>query len=267
MVARSADEEVHQAQSGAIRHTQAHSGALRSDEAEIIAPFVEGRNHGSSEVIRGHQRSSEVIAPFVEWHAVVTRTPEEVEDGLVLMRDAIRDAIRDDYGARMFLIGGHQRQSERSAQGGPHLLLLLGVETDAVLTHAVRKLAELIERDRAAFAVQPHAGSTQPQSATIREQSSTIREHSATISLNQGAIREQSATLTFAVQLDELVGHERGEALTKLAWLCLLIHIGLDLMREAIRAALRDEGRNQAQPNVMREAIREACWEAHLHTW
>jgi hypothetical protein len=107
----------------------------------------------------------------------------------------------------------------------------------------------------------------QPQSATIREQSSTIREHSATISLNQGAIREQSATLTFAVQLDELVGHERGEALTKLAWLCLLIHIGLDLMREAIRAALRDEGRNQAQPSVMREAIREACWEAHLHTW
>ena len=60
------------------------------------------------EVIRGHQRSSEVIAPFVEWHAVVTRTPEEVEDGLVLMRDA----IRDDYGARMFLIGSHQRQSE-----------------------------------------------------------------------------------------------------------------------------------------------------------
>jgi len=88
---------------------------------------------------------------------------------------------------------------------------------------------------------QPHSGSTQPQSATIRE---------------------QSATLTFAVQLDELVGHERGEALTKLAWLCLLIHIGLDLMREAIREALRDEGRNQAQPSVMREAIREACWEA-----
>ena len=134
-----------------------------------------------------------------------------------------------------------ERQSGRSSQGGPHLLLLLGVETDAVLTHAVRKLAELFERDRAAFAVQPHAGSTQPQSATIRE---------------------QSATLTFAVQLDELVGHERGEALTKLAWLCLLIHIGLDLMREAIREALRDEGRNQAQPNVMREAIREACWEA-----
>ena len=41
VVARSADEEVHQAQ----------SGALRSDEAETIAPFVEGRNHGSSEVI------------------------------------------------------------------------------------------------------------------------------------------------------------------------------------------------------------------------
>jgi hypothetical protein len=33
-------------------------------------------------------------------------------------------------------------------------------------------------------------------------------------------------------------------------------------MREAIRAALRDEGRNQAQPSVMREAIRESCWEA-----
>ena len=27
------------------------------------------------------------------------------------------------------------------------------------------------------------------------------------------------------------------------------------------------EGRNQAQPNVMQEASREACWEAHLHTW
>ena len=37
----------------------------------------------------------------------MTRTPEEVEYGLVLMRDAIRDAIRDDYGARMLLIGGH----------------------------------------------------------------------------------------------------------------------------------------------------------------
>ena len=90
VVARSADEEVHQAQ----------SGALRSDEAEIIAPFVEGRNHGSSEVIRGHQRSSEVIAPFVEWHAVVTRTPEEVEDGLVLMRDAIRESIREHSGTQ-----------------------------------------------------------------------------------------------------------------------------------------------------------------------
>ena len=159
------------------------------------------------------------------------------------MRDAIRYAIRDDYGARMFLIGGHQRQSERSAQGGPHLLLLLGVETDAVLTHAVRKLAELIERDRAAFAVQPHAGSTQPQSAIIREHSLSNQPHSGSNQPQSATIREQSATLTFAVQLDELVGHERGEALTKLAWLCLLIHIGLDLMREAIREALRDEGR------------------------
>ena len=114
------------------------------------------------------------------------------------MRDAIREAIREVI------------------TGGPHLLLLLGVEPETALAHAVRKLAELFERDRAAF----------------------------------------------AVQLDELVWNERGEALTKLAWLCLLIHIGLDLMREAMREALRDEGRNQAQPNVMREAIREACWEA-----
>jgi len=197
---------------------------------------------------------------------VVTRTPEEVEDGLVLMRDAIRDAIRGGW-ARPDEGRNQKGQSERSAQGGPHLLLLLGVETGAVLTHAVRKLAELFERDRAAFAVQPHAGSTQPQSATISHNQESIIEQSATLREHSASIREQSATLTFAVQLDELVGHERGEALTKLAWLCLLIHIGLDLMREAIRAALRDEGRNQAQPSVMREAIREACWEAHLHTW
>jgi len=57
VVARSADEEVHQAQ----------SGALRSDEAEIIAPFVEGRNHGSSEVIGGHQRSSHLSSSGTPW--------------------------------------------------------------------------------------------------------------------------------------------------------------------------------------------------------
>ena len=62
---------------------------------------------------RSQAHSGALIAPFVEWHAVVARTPEEVEDGLVLMRDAIRDAIRDDYGARM------------------HLLLLLGIESES----------------------------------------------------------------------------------------------------------------------------------------
>ena len=58
---------------------------------------------------RSQAHSGALIAPFVEWHAVVARTPEEVEDGLVLMRDA----IRNDYGARM------------------HLLLLLGIESES----------------------------------------------------------------------------------------------------------------------------------------
>ena len=60
---------------------------------------------------RSQAHSGALIAPFVEWHAVVARTPEEVEDGLVLMRDA----IRHDYGARM------------------HLLLLLGIESESTV--------------------------------------------------------------------------------------------------------------------------------------
>ena len=155
---------------------------------------------------RSQAHSGALIAPFVEWHAVVARTPEEVEDGLVLMRDAIRESIREhsgtqseevegwarpdegrnqglDYGARMHLllllgiesessvvIRGNQRAQHR--ERGPHLLLLLRIESESALTHAVRKLAELIKRNRTAF----------------------------------------------AVQLYELVGHEGGEALTRLAW-------------------------------------------------
>ena len=49
---------------------------------------------------RSQAHSGALIAPFVEWHAVVARTPEEVEDGLVLMRDAIRESIREHSGTQ-----------------------------------------------------------------------------------------------------------------------------------------------------------------------
>ena len=86
---------------------------------------------------RSQAHSGALIAPFVEWHAVVARTPEEVEDGLVLMRDAIRESIREHSGTQSEEVEDGlvlMRDAIRHDYGARmHLLLLLGIESESTV--------------------------------------------------------------------------------------------------------------------------------------